>query len=107
MPRRLPLSRFGAAFARLRADSAALRVALEDEVEADLEDLLLGCARVRVREGVAGGGELVEEPAGDGDVEPTEVRREGLDRGRRTRRRLDGPLGTRWFFRKNWLRGFS
>jgi hypothetical protein len=40
-------------------------VALEDEVETDLEDGLLGGARVGAREGVPGGGELVEEAAGD------------------------------------------
>ncbi|HEX9241231.1 MAG TPA: hypothetical protein VF875_02190 [Anaeromyxobacter sp.] len=64
---------------RLLHDSAALRVTLEDEVEPDLEDLVLGRPRVGVRQRGAGGRELVEEAAGDGDVDAAKVCGERLD----------------------------
>jgi hypothetical protein len=54
-------------------------VPLQDEVEPDLEDLVLGRARVGVGERVPRGRELVEEAARDRDVNPPKVRGERLD----------------------------
>jgi hypothetical protein len=63
-------------------EPAAPRLALEDEVEADLDDPVLGRARVRVREGVAGGSELVEEAAGDRHADAGALRVERPHRGK-------------------------
>lgn len=75
---------------RLRPDTAALPVPLEDEVEGDLEDVGVAGVRVRVRERIARRRELVEEPPGDGDVDPAELGGLRLDDGRR---REDGGRG--------------
>ncbi len=64
---------------RLRADPAPPRVALEDEVETDLDDGLLGRAWVGMREGIPRGGELREEAAGDGHVKAALLRGERID----------------------------
>ena len=60
-------------------ETAPPGVALVDEFEADLDDGLLGGARVGMREGVLRCGQLREEPAGHGDVDAAEVRGERLD----------------------------
>jgi hypothetical protein len=54
-------------------------VPLDDEVEAELEDGVIGGPRVRVGEGVAGRFELLEEPPRNGDVESAQLCGEGLD----------------------------
>jgi hypothetical protein len=54
-------------------------VALDDQLEPDLEDGLLGRARVGVRQGVTRGGELLEEAAGHRDMEPALLRGERID----------------------------
>jgi hypothetical protein len=69
-PRRCP---------RFLDDSFPLGVLLEQEVERDLEDVLGSTARNRVRQGVARGVELLQEAAGDGHVQPVQLRRERLD----------------------------
>jgi hypothetical protein len=56
-------------------------VPLDDEVETQLEELVVGRVRVRVRERVACCRELLGEPAGHGDVEAAEIGRHGLDLG--------------------------
>jgi hypothetical protein len=58
-------------------------VALEDEVEADLDNLGLVRAGVRVRERIAGCLELREQRARHVDVHPALLRRPGLYRHRR------------------------
>ena len=52
---------------------------LEEQVERGFEHLLGGGAGERVREAVAGGGDLLEEPGRDGDVEAAEVGGQRLD----------------------------
>ncbi len=64
---------------RLRPDAPPLRVALQDEVETDLEDGLLGRAWVGVRQGVPCRGELLEEAPGNRDVEAALLRGERID----------------------------
>jgi hypothetical protein len=54
-------------------------VPLDDEVEAELEDGLLGGGGVGVREGVSSRGELVEEASRHGHVHPSPLRVEGTD----------------------------
>jgi hypothetical protein len=82
-------------------------VPLDDEVEAELEDGLLGGGRVRMGQRVPRRGDLVEEAAGDGHVEAGQLGGERLDlrrQGVRARRRhhiRDGELARRRFFRKN------
>jgi hypothetical protein len=67
------------ALPRLRPDAAALPVPLDDEVQPQLEDLVVAGARVRVRERVARGGELLKEPSRDRDVDPGQLGGEWLD----------------------------
>jgi hypothetical protein len=82
-------------------------VALDDEVEAEFEDLVGGGGRVRMRERVPRRGELVEEAVGDRDVETGQLGGERLDRHRltactRRRRHIrDGKLARSRFFQKN------
>jgi hypothetical protein len=64
---------------RLLDEPLSLRVLVEDEVEAALEDLGGGRAGAGVRERVLRGLELLEQPAGDGDVQARELRVERLD----------------------------
>src|SRR5512133_581295 len=71
---------------RLLHEPLPLRGPVEEQVEAGLEDLLHPGARVGVREGVACGLELLQEPARHGDVHP----------GLRRRERLDRLTGARW-----------
>jgi hypothetical protein len=54
-------------------------VPLDDEIEAELEDRLLGGPRVGVRQGVPRGSELVEEAAGDGHAHASALRVERSD----------------------------
>ncbi len=68
-------------------EPAPLGVALEEEVEASLEDRLVVPVREGVRERGLRSRELLEEAAGDGDVHPAQLRREGDDVGRRWTRR--------------------
>jgi hypothetical protein len=95
-------ARRGRRLPRLRHDPLPLRGAVEEEVEAGLEDLLGGRAGIRVREGVPGGVELGEEAAGHGDVEAGEVRRDRICRVARSRTRWRRLVrgGERQF---NWL----
>jgi len=90
---------------RLRADPAPLRVALQDEVETDLEDGLFRSARVGMRQRIPRRRELVEEPPGNGDVEPAPLRGERLDLRplpvRGSRRGREARLDRSRFFRKN------
>jgi hypothetical protein len=64
---------------RLLDEALALRMQGEDEVEAALEDVRGGRAGAGVRERVLRGVELLEEPAGDRDVQAGEPRVERLD----------------------------
>jgi hypothetical protein len=64
---------------RLLDEPLSLRELVEDEVEAALEDLGGGRAGAGVRERVLRGLELLEQPAGDGDVQARELRVERLD----------------------------
>jgi hypothetical protein len=57
-----------------------LGVALEEQVEPGLEDLLRAGSGVRVGQGGAGGLELLQELPGDGDVETARIRGHRLDR---------------------------
>jgi hypothetical protein len=66
---------------------SALRGLLQDEVERGLEDVAVARAGMRVREGVAGGGELLHDRARDGDVHAGQLGGLGLDDGLRWRRR--------------------
>jgi hypothetical protein len=66
-------------------------VPLDDEVEAVLEDGLLGGARMGVREGVASDGELSEEAAGDRHVDAGALGVERPDLGA-----VRGGRGGRW-----------
>jgi hypothetical protein len=50
-------------------------VALDDEIEPDLEDLGVGRVRIRVRERVSRGRELLEQAARDRDVDPAQLGR--------------------------------
>jgi hypothetical protein len=79
----------------------SLRVLREDEVEAALEDLRGGRAGAGVRERVLRGLELLEQPAGDGDVKARELRVERLDLVARWLRGVDHghPSGSRDFTR--------
>ncbi|HEX9243697.1 MAG TPA: hypothetical protein VF875_14730 [Anaeromyxobacter sp.] len=84
-----------------------LGVAIEEEVESRLEDLVLAGAGMRVGEGVASGRELLHESARHRHVEPPQVRRERLDRGARRRGRdgrnhLLDRVGTRRFIQMKW-----
>jgi hypothetical protein len=80
-------------------------VPLDDEVEPDLEDLVVTGAGVRMREGVPRHSELLEQAAGDRDVEPAELSGEGLDlrrlraSGRGAHHIWDGALARSRFFR--------
>jgi hypothetical protein len=56
--------------ARLRHEAVPLRLPVEHEIEARLEDLLHTRAGLRMREGVLGPVELLEEAARDVDVQP-------------------------------------
>jgi hypothetical protein len=92
--------------ARLHPDPPAFAVAIDDEIEADLEDDIVGRARVRVRERVPGRGELLEHAPRDGDVEPAELGGEGVDvrpfaSRRRSRHIRNGKLARTRFFREN------
>jgi hypothetical protein len=64
---------------RLLDEPLALRVLGEDEVEAALEDVRGGRAWAGMRERVLRGVELLEQPAGDRDVQAGELRVERLD----------------------------
>jgi hypothetical protein len=70
-------------------------VAIDDEVEAELEHLGVAGLRVRVRERVAGNRELLEQPPRDGDVDAAELRCLRLDDGPRREQGLQSLLGRR------------
>jgi hypothetical protein len=71
-------------------------VALDDEVEPDLEDLGVGRVRIRMGEGVLRGRELLEQAARDRDVDPAQLGRLRFDDGRRGREALLSLLGRRF-----------
>jgi hypothetical protein len=60
-------------------------VARQDEVEPGLYDVGVARVRMRVGERILRGRELLEESPGDRDVDAGELRRPGLDHGRRVR----------------------
>jgi hypothetical protein len=88
-------------------------MALEDEVEADLDDLVARCTGMGMRERVAGGLELVEEAPRDGEVEAAKLGSERLDLedGKRWRHRgcghliWDSRVGTRKVRRRTPRKG--
>jgi hypothetical protein len=88
---------------RLLDEPPPLRVPLEEEVEPGLEDLLGAPAGVRVGERGASGLELLEEAAGDGDVQPAQFGGERHDLVRRAARRGGRRcrLGGSWFIQVN------
>jgi hypothetical protein len=86
-------------------------VPLDDEVEAEFEDLVVTRAGVRVRQGIAGRRELVDEGSRHGDVDATEVRSERLHldalragHGRRRHHIRDDGVGMDEVFWKTSLR---
>jgi hypothetical protein len=92
--------------ARVLHEPTPLRRALEEEIEAGLDDLVAGCAGVRMRKGVARGLELLEEPARHRHVDARQLRVERFDRHRRRSggdasggRGRDIPNGCTWFGR--------
>jgi hypothetical protein len=92
---------------RLRPDPATLAVPVDDEVEPELEELVVRDVRVGVRDRIAGCVELLEQSAGDRDVEAGQLGGERLDPRRliaspRSWRHIgDGKLARWRFFRKN------
>jgi hypothetical protein len=68
---------------RLRPDPAALAVPLDDEIEADLEDVGVARVRMRVRERIPRRGDLLDQPSRHRDVDAAQLRGLRLDDGRR------------------------
>jgi hypothetical protein len=73
----------GRLLSRVLHEPTPLCGALEKEIQAGLDDLVAGRAGVRVREGVACGFELLEEPARNRHVDARKLSVERLDRHRR------------------------